>query len=520
MSPRQAEAAPPTPPTRSPADRGAGLAGLARGGLLSLAGSAVSAVAGVLLVLAVTRALPQDTAGVFFTLTSLYLIAETAARLGTGTGVVWAIARARALGTRSRVPELLRAALTPVVALSVLLALGLALGADTIAAAVTGSAGGEVATAVRVLAALLPLTAVSETLVAATRGHGAILPTVLIDRLGRSVLQLTAVALVVTTGSLVALSAAWALPWVLSALLAAWWLARRLRGSASPAPRPARDRTVWREFWGFTAPRALTSIVQLTLQRLDIVLLTVLAGPAEAAVYTAATRFLVVGQFANQALSNVVEPRIGRLLTVADRSAARTVYQTATGWLVLVIWPFYLLVAAGADAVLDLFGSGYDAGVPVVLVLTATMLVASAVGMVDVVLIMAGRTRWNLGNAVVALAVNVVVDVALIPVLGLLGAAIGWAAAILVKNLLPLVQVWRSMGMHPFGAGTGVAVALSLLCFGAVPLLGGLLLPGGPAGVAAPALGCLLYVAGCWRWRSVLALDGLRAVRRSGGVPA
>src|SRR5215218_6400811 len=87
----------PLPPAPTGPDKG--LSGLARGGALSLAGSAVSAVTGILLVIAGTRSLPQDVAGIFFALTSVFLIAEGVSRLGTGTGLVWAISRSRALGT-------------------------------------------------------------------------------------------------------------------------------------------------------------------------------------------------------------------------------------------------------------------------------------------------------------------------------------------------------------------------------------------------------------------------------------
>ncbi|MGY2002138.1 oligosaccharide flippase family protein [Blastococcus sp. SYSU DS1024] len=501
--------------TGSARDR-AGLRGLARGGALSLAGAGVSAVAGVLVVLVITRTLPQETAGIFFTLTSVFLIAEMVARLGTGTGLVYAISRAHGLGTAARVPGFLWVALTPVVALSLVLAGALLLAAEPLARLFTDDAVGSTATALRVLAVLLPLTTVSDTLVAATRGHGPILPTVVVDKVGRPVVQLAAVAAVAAGGSVVAVTTAWAAPWVLSALAAGWWLARLQRPHAAPRTGPRVGPGTWREFWVFTGPRAVTSVVQLALQRLDIVLLTLLAGPVPAAVYTAATRFLVVGQFVNQALAGVVEPRLSRLLAVGDRAAGNTVYRTATGWLVLLCWPFYLLVMTYADGLLDWFGAGYDAGVTVVLVLATTMLVATSIGMVDVVLLMGGRSRWNLGNALLALTVNVVVDLLLIPSMGLLGAAIGWAAAICVNNFLPLAQVWRSLRMHPFGAGTGTAVALSLSCFAVLPLLVRLVAGDGllPA-VAATGLGVALYAAGCWRLRRVLALDTLRALRRA-----
>lgn len=492
----------------------AGLGGLARGGLLNLIGAAVSAVTGVLLVLAITRALPKHSAGVFFALTSVFLIAEMIARLGTGTGLVWAISRARGLGRPERGPALLRVALTPVVALSVLMAAVLLLTAGPLAEMLAGSSGSGAATAIRVLAVLLPLTTVSDTLVAATRGYGTMLPTVLLDKVGRPTVQLVAVVLAAATGSVALVTVGWAAPWVACAALAGWWL-MRLQRPARAAGHPDADRTMWNGFWRFTGPRAVTSIVQLALQRLDIVLLTVMIGPAVAAVYTAATRFLVVGQFTNQALSTVVEPQLARLLSVHDRPAAKAVYQAATGWLVLITWPMYLLVATYAGAILNLFGSGYDAGITVVLVLAGAMLVATSIGNVDVVLIMGGRTSWNLANASIALAVNIGVDLTLIPRLGLLGAAVGWAAAILTNNLLPLSQVWRSLGLHPFGSGTATAAALAVGCFGLLPLGAAALLGRDMAGLAvATLLGVLLYAAGCWRWRRVLALDTLRTLRR------
>lgn len=464
----------------------------------------------------VTRTLSKETAGVFFALTSIFLIAETVARLGTGTGVVYAISRARALGLPERAPAFVRVALAPVVVLSVVLCGVLLLTAEDFAELLTAHPGGVVA-AIRVLAVLLPLTTISDTLVAATRGHATIVPTVVLDSVGRTVVQLLAVALVVTSGSLAVLSVAWAAPWAVCAVLAGGWLLRLQRPHAGAAPAPSgRLRTwPWREFWSFTAPRAVTSVVQLALQRLDIVLLTVLAGPVQAALYTAATRFLVVGQFANQALAGVVEPRLGRLLTLSDRAAANAVYQAATGWLVLLCWPLYLVVGTYADRFLAVFGRGYGAGEEVVLVLAGAMLAATSIGLVDVVLLMGGRTRWNLGNALVALTVNVGVDLVLIPRMGLLGAAVGWAAAILVKNLLPLTQVWRTMGMHPFGAGTGAAVALSSLSFGLLPLVSTSLFGHSlPAMAATTAISALCYVAGCWKYREVLALETLGTLRR------
>lgn len=488
-----------------------GLHGIARGSALNLLGAAVSTVAGLLVVVVATRALPQAGAGVFFTLTSLFLLVQTATSLGTGTGLVYFLARLRALGRREEIPAFLKAAILPVLALSAATGMALVLAAPTLAHHADGPSGNYISTII-VLAVALPFAALTDSLLAGTRGYGSMLPTVALDRIGRPLLQLAAATLAVTGGSVGLLTDAWVGPWLLTAGLAAWWLSRlgRKTPSSGRIHGPA-----WREFWSFTWPRAVNSVVQLALQRLDIVLITLLIGPAQAAIYTAATRFLVIGQLASTSIANAAQPRLAALLAVGDRTSAQAVYQATTAWIVMLTWPLYALCAVFADAILAIFGSGYGSGRAVTVILAGAMLVATACGMVDMLLNMAGRTSWTLGNSVVALTLMVGLDLFLVPRLGILGAGIGWAAAIVANNVLPLIQLFRSLGLHPFGPATLRAAALCAVCFGAFPGVARIL-PGDVYTVAlATVAGLGLFVALGWVWRSHLGLPGLVVLRRA-----
>ncbi len=264
----------------------------------------------------------------------------------------------------------------------------------------------------------------------------------------------------------------------------------------------------------FTWPRAVNSLAALGLQRFDILLVTALAGPAAAAVYTAASRFLVVGQLVNASISTAAQPRLAEVLAVEDRASARSVYRSATAWIVLLTWPLYLVCAVFAELVMSIFGNGYDAGRPVIWILAGAMLFATACGMVDMLLNMAGRTSWTLVNSLIALTVMVGVDLLLIPQLGILGAAIGWAAAIVTNNLLPLTQLLLAYGLHPFGRATLAAMALAGTCFGLLPLAARLFLPDQPwTAAAAVAVGGVLYLIAVRRWRAALGLPALRSLR-------
>jgi O-antigen/teichoic acid export membrane protein len=514
-----------TAPVVDPPARG-GTRGAARGGLANMVGSALAGGTGVAVTWVVARALGAEQAGAFFAATAAFVLAGGLAKLGTQTGLVYWPARLRATGRSHLLGACLRTGLGPVTALSVVLAVAMWSGAPAIARITATDAPQVVAehtTGLRMLALFLPLQALTDALLTATRGYRAMRPTVLLDRLLRSALQLLLVGAVgVTalwmTASLPMFALAWAAPYLPVTLLAGLWLRRIHRAGkpSGPRSRRAERRRVRREFWRFTGPRALASVAQLALQRVDVLLVAALGGLVPAAVYAVAGRFVVLIQFANQGISQSVQPRLAEALATDDRPAANHLYQTATGWLVLVTWPINLLVMLFAPVYLRLFGAGYTAGASVVVVLAGAMLVATGCGMVDMVLAMAGRTSWNLVNVLVALGVTIGLDVLLIPRYGALGAAIGLACAMVANNLLPLIQVGRVAGLHPFGRGTRAAMLLSAGAFGVLPRAVTAVAGTGALGLSLAVLPAVpAFGAGVWLLRDRLALDAFTRHKRS-----
>ena len=500
------------------------LARVARGGAAGLAGAVVSALATVAVTVAVTRNFGRAQAGVFFAATSLFLIASGLANLGAYNGVVYFVARFRALGKPERIDGALRAAIRPVAIVSCVVAIAMFALAQPVARGLI--AGGVPAghpplaaiATVRALAVALPFAALLDTFLAATRGYREMRPTVAVDRLARPLAQVALVAVAAAAGATTLLAPAWALPYLPAAAVAWLWLRRvrrRHQGSSGLRAGASGRAHDSREFWRFTAPRSLATLAQIVIQRLDIVLVGMLRGPAEAAVYTAATRFLVAGQLGNAAISMAAQPRFTELFAVGDRRGANLVYQTTTAWLVVLTWPLYLLAMIYAPMVLAVFGHAYHAGTTVMIILGSAMLVATGCGLVDMVLTTTGRTTWSLANGLAALTVNVGVDLALIPRYGMAGAAIGWAAAIGVTNLVPLAQVAGVVRVHPFGRGTLASCGLAVVCFGAIPLFARMMAGSGiGADVAAVAVGCTLYALGLWRLRADLHLAAMPGLSR------
>lgn len=478
-------------PSSDPSSRR--LQGIARGSFLNLVAGGVAAIATFALTVVLTRSISAEVVGVFFTTTSLFLLLTSLGQLGTSTGLVYFLARARTEGEPSLNHEYLRTAALPVLILAGTCTLLLFVLAPTVSSWMGADAGNGITQSLRLLSLFVLLAALLNLYTSASRGLGTMRPTAVLDQAARPALQLILVALAIPLDDIRWIVLAWSLPYLPTALAArTWW-----KSMAGPRPPVSGDHNarLYRDFWRFTAPRSLASVAQAIMQRLDIVLVGALAGLAEAAIYTAATRFLVLGQLAGTSVSRAVQPKLARAISKGDHDSAQSMYRSATAWLVLLVWPFYLVLAFASEPLLRLFGSEYEAGASVVVILALTMLVATACGMVDVVLTMAGRTTWNLYNVLVALVVNVALDLILIPDLGILGAALGWAAAILVANLLPLIQIASVLRTHPFGRATLTACGLAGLCFGALPAGVTLLIGSGTKSVLlALALAVVLYL--------------------------
>jgi O-antigen/teichoic acid export membrane protein len=498
----------------TPADADRSVNRLARGSAANLVGAAVTGVSTFALTVVVARGFSRHDAGIFFATTSLFLVVTTIGNLGTQTGLVYFLARCRARGTPETIGSYLRAALRPMLLLALSVAVATVVLAPFIARVISDDDVGLATTYLRWMAVFIPLAGLEIVLLAGTRGLGSIRPYTLTEQIFRPLLQLALVAGVAVAATAPWLGAAWAFGYApaAGAALITW---RRVRARY---PHPPADQALPRvsaEFWKFTLPRSLTSTIQMLMQRFDVVLVAALAGAVNAAIYAAATRFIVIGQLGINALTIAAQPQFAERLTTDDHRSANELYQVTTAWLILVTWPVYLCLLIFAKPVLRVFGHGYSAGGTAIMLIAASMLIGTGTGMVDTVLAMAGRTLWNLGNAVLALAVFLGLDFWLIPSHGVVGAAIGWAAAITVRNVAAITQVGISMGFHPVARPTLYAAGVTVVCFAGVLGLARLAF-GNTATVLGLALiaATVVYIGALALLRSQLRLDALAGLRR------
>jgi len=490
---------------------------LARGGALSLIGSAVNAISQFLLVIIVTQALTESDAGLVFEAIAAFSIASGVATLGADVTLL------RWLGNtdvRSRyVRQTVRLAALPALLVATALGAALFVGAGTFARWMTGAAHVEALTELlRITAPAIPAGAAILVLLAASRGLGTMTPTVIVDRVGRPIVQLAAVWVASLFGAgAAAIMFGWAVPYavaaIASAAIVAAMAARSKDGDAAGLPSEWSSAA----FWRFTAARSVSNALSLIIRWFDTIMVGALLGASSAAVYTAATRLLTTGNFVNVAIMQAAAPKIGEGFARGSWEVVQKAYRTATLWLVVIVWPVYLAMAVAAPRLLSIFGEEFVGGTNALRILIVGMLIATACGPVEMVQLLSGRTVVNLITNAASLATNIGLNLVLIPRYELTGAAVAWVVSLVLNNVLPLYQVWRADRHHPGSVALFASIVAGLLIvlgsgIVALQIFGE---TWATIGMWALAAG-VLYIAFLWRYRSLLELDDLaNSMRRS-----
>lgn len=178
----------------------------------------------------------------------------------------------------------------------------------------------------------------------------------------------------------------------------------------------------------------LESVVTMGLFRIDTVIISILLGHAAVGAYSAAYRLLEAVLFVSWTLSRAYVPVIAS--QAGDRRAVREWARRCMVVVFLIYLPYGVVLAvAGDDLLVLLFGSEFV--VPLLMLSLAAAPLLFGIAHLQASVLLARRPDPVVLNAsIAALAVNVVLNLVLLPTWGVVGAGVATTAAFLVQGLI------------------------------------------------------------------------------------
>jgi O-antigen/teichoic acid export membrane protein len=292
----------------------------------------------------------------------------------------------------------------------------------------------------------VPLYALSDVEDGIGRGFGWIAPALVPPYILRPLLLLASMVIAhavglpmtATTAAAGAIVATWA-----AAVIQTVLIEIRIRRVVPRGPR----RTDFPAWLGVSLPLLVVVGSELVFQNTDILVISHVMTPRDVGIYFAAAKTISLILFVHFAVGSAVAHRFAGLNARGDRRALEVVVRDAVTW---TFWPSLVgaavLLALG-HPLLALFGAEFEAGYPVMLILVFGILVRAAVGPVDVLLNMLGEQRLCAAVLVGATALNIALNLALVPAFGLVGAATATSLSLAAAAIAGAVAARRRLGI-------------------------------------------------------------------------
>jgi O-antigen/teichoic acid export membrane protein len=228
-------------------------------------------------------------------------------------------------------------------------------------------------------------------------------------------------------------------------LVVAVFLRRNLPRETREAEPSYRSR-----LWLSSAiPLIFVAGAQVINVRADIIMVGAIAGAREAGIYTVASRGAELVGFVLMAANAALGPVFASLYNSDDLERLQRLVTRSVRLIFLAALPIAVALIVFGNWFMLLFGEEFVRGDLALALLSVGRLISTAAGPVAILLLMPGNERRAAVGVGIGPALNIGLNAALIPSLGIEGAAISTASSTVIWNLLLAVFVYRRLGIHP-----------------------------------------------------------------------
>ncbi|MFB6119061.1 flippase [Halosegnis sp.] len=299
----------------------------------------------------------------------------------------------------------------------------------------------------RIFALGIPFAALMRYAVGGIQGLQKTLPRALIQNITLPVVRFLGilVAVGVAAGSL-GVAVAYVLAYLLAGLAGLVYIARE----TSVFDRSVAWSPQYRELLSFSAPLVVTAAMAAVLSDVDIFMLGALVGPSPVGIYNVVYPLANLLDTGLVALGFIFMPVFSELHDEGRTEDMRRTFQVATKWVVTGTLPLFLLFVFHPQLVITLtFTAEYAEGAQALAILAIGFFLPLLGGFNASALTSIGRTRAIMYDNVIVAALNVGLNIVLIPRYSFLGAAIATAVSYGLLNVLYAIQLYRATGIQP-----------------------------------------------------------------------
>jgi len=199
-----------------------------------------------------------------------------------------------------------------------------------------------------------------------------------------------------------------------------------------------------------STPMMLSSSIYLLITWIDTIMIGIYSNETEVGIYNVAVRVSGLVVFSLAAISSISAPKFSESYNNGDKEEFREIVHDSTRLIFFTTIPIIVVLIFFNEPILLLFGKEFIGGVTVLYILLFGQIPYIFSGSTSFILQMTGNEKVFRNLLTVGLIVNVVLNLILIPKIGITGAAISSASSLIIWNLLSVIYIKKEFGFWTF----------------------------------------------------------------------
>jgi O-antigen/teichoic acid export membrane protein len=193
-------------------------------------------------------------------------------------------------------------------------------------------------------------------------------------------------------------------------------------------------------------PMFLTGSMHLVISQTDTIMLGMMRTESEVGIFTIAMKLALLASFILTAVNSLAAPKFSQLFHANKIDDLKEVAQKSSKLIFWTTLPLILLYILGGYYILGFFGKVFTTGYYVLIILSIGQFVNASAGSVGYFLDMTGYQKEFRNIVFLGGAINISLNIILIPKFGIEGAAFASMVSIVFWNIVSSLYIKRKFG--------------------------------------------------------------------------
>jgi O-antigen/teichoic acid export membrane protein len=228
-----------------------------------------------------------------------------------------------------------------------------------------------------------------------------------------------------------------------------------------------------KELLVFSIPLMLVGVMDTFLTRIDTMFLGYFETSLEVGLYNSAIPIAQLFGVSISSLGALFLPILTETYAKGQLNTLTVIYKTVTKWVFYINWPILLVMLFFSRHIIGLiFGTAYSSASLSLAILSIGFFSYTLSFAPNSLIITAKKTNIILLFSAFSLIVNVILNLILIPLWGMVGAAVATMLTAALNSVLRVIYSWRVFLISPFSSGMLRSIPAGFISIGTTYLIG------------------------------------------------